>query len=412
MIKRFRPNSSSIFAYITTIFFITIITLLAAFYYFLEIDKERYYQSLYNRYNVITKATIWQLQFVATTDNLHRFAEQFDIEWIHKRSDIESILSTSTLIGNYAHALGHLQLHKRRGRHYLKIGTFGREILFKDKAIQPYRYEFAWILFGVIIGILTSFYFATLRKLRPLKKIQEEIGKFGEGNLDIACNIKGNDEIAQLANAFDSSVAKLSQLNRSRTLFLRNIMHELKTPITKGRITTEMIENPKYQQRLQNVFTRLGDILDEFASIEKLTSGIEEHPTTSYRLIDIIDEALDHTLIEGTNLCLEIDDIKLKVNFTLFAIALKNLIDNGIKYSKEKHVTIRTTQTHIEIINRGKHLDQPLAHYLEPFIKGENARNDSLGLGLYIVSEILAFHNFGFEYEYRNLENIFMIKIA
>jgi two-component system, OmpR family, sensor kinase len=411
-LKFFNTNSSSIFTYISTIFFITLITLFGAFYYFVKIDKERYFESLYKRYHVITKATIWQLQFQPSTDNLHRFAKQFDIEWVHKKEDIERLLRSATLIGNYKLPLGQLQLLKRRGHHYLKIGTFGREILFKDSSFQPYRYEFAWVLFGVIIGILTSFYFATIRKLRPLRKIKEQMKKFGGGDLDIACNIKGNDEIASLANAFDSSTSKLNQLNRSRTLFLRNVMHELKTPITKGRITAQMIDNPKYQNRLSAVFERLGDILDEFATIEKLTSGLEQKPTQEFRLVDLIDEALDRSMIESTQICLEIDDRKLKVDFSLFSIALKNLIDNALKYGKEKHVTIRTTKESIEIINRGKMLIEPLEFYIEPFIKGTSQeQKDSLGLGLYIVNEVLDFHDFKLHYTHRNLENVFIIDI-
>ncbi len=54
------------------------------------------------------------------------------------------------------------------------------------------------------------------------------------------------DEIAALANQFDSAVIKIKSLRDSRQLFLRNIMHELKTPITKGKLATEMIEDATY----------------------------------------------------------------------------------------------------------------------------------------------------------------------
>lgn len=50
-------------------------------------------------------------------------------------------------------------------------------------------------------------------------------------------------------------------------------MHELKTPITKGLLTLEMIEDNKYKERLNGVFTRLEILINEFAAIEQITSG-------------------------------------------------------------------------------------------------------------------------------------------
>lgn len=64
-------------------------------------------------------------------------------------------------------------------------------------------------------------------------------------------------KISEVADAFYMAVMQIKKLNSSRQLFLRNIMHELKTPITKGRITAEMIQKDKYQERLINVFEKV-----------------------------------------------------------------------------------------------------------------------------------------------------------
>lgn len=65
------------------------------------------------------------------------------------------------------------------------------------------------------------------------------------------------DEISQVSEAFYQAIVQIRKLNQSRQFFLRNIMHELKTPITKGLLTLEMIEDNKYKERLNGVFTRL-----------------------------------------------------------------------------------------------------------------------------------------------------------
>lgn len=80
--------------------------------------------------------------------------------------------------------------------------------------------------------------------LEGLVKISE---KFASGNMEMAMTARLNeneqDEIGQVAVEFDNAVCKIRELIRSRQLFLRAIMHELKTPIGKGRIVSEMVAN-------------------------------------------------------------------------------------------------------------------------------------------------------------------------
>jgi len=107
---------------------------------------------------------------------------------------------------------------------------------------------------------------------------------------------------------------------------------------------------------------------------------------------------------------LNTDDRAILTDIKLLSLAIKNLLDNGIKYSPNKKVLLKTTNNGIEIISKGEMLKHPLSFYTEPFSQ-EEKRNSGFGLGLYIVKNILDKLHFRFKYRYEDGNNIFVIKV-
>ena len=184
-------------------------------------------------------------------------------------------------------------------------------------------------------------------------------------------------------------------------------MHELKTPITKGRISAEMLDNGKQKDRLIGAFEKLELLINEFASIEQITSGEGIKNIKPYRLIDMFDEALDLAMVPSSQVDVTIEDeIVLHVDFRLFTTAMKNMIDNGIKYSLDQRMRINATKSKISFISQGNPLKYDLSHYLEPFVQ-EKTSHQSFGLGLYIVHNIVKAHHIDFTYEHKESYNYF-----
>ena len=125
---------------------------------------------------------------------------------------------------------------------------------------------------------------------------------------------------------------------------------------------------------------------------------------------DIIDNAKDILMIEDEHVISKYENKKLEVNFKLFSIAVKNLIDNAIKYSPNKEVIIKTEDENIIFENLGLELEAPFEKYFEPFFSNEDKSKDSFGLGLYIVHNILKANGYILEYEYKNETNRFICK--
>jgi two-component system OmpR family sensor kinase len=212
--------------------------------------------------------------------------------------------------------------------------------------------------------------------------------------------MRGEDEIAVVANELENTRQKIRNLIESRTLFMRNIMHELKTPIAKGRISAEMLESGKQKERFNRIFLRMESLINEFAMVEEVSTGFSHASCEEFRLIDIIDGAIDLAMVEETRVSRDVDaKLKVTADFNLFSTAIKNMIDNAMKYSPDKQIKISTQEGEIWFESRGERLKHPLAYYVQPFTKDENSR-DSFGLGLYLVDAILHAHDMTLAYEY------------
>lgn len=303
-----------------------------------------------------------------------------------------------------------LKSFELNGEHYLYIHNHRIDILLLDRHASD---EFRTLLILLFLSMLVAFtllYFNTIRKLKPLKILKERVKNIGEEDFNTLCATTKKDEISQLSNEFDKSAKKLKALKESRNIFIRNIMHELKTPITKGQFLTQLPSTDENKVSMQKVFYRLESLINEFASIEELISTKRKIEKKEYRLSDIVDNARDLLMSNKESVNQEFNELMVKVDFKLFSIAVKNLMDNGIKYSSDKQVSIKTEGSSIVFENRGKKLTHPLEEYFEAFFKVDGINsNQSFGLGLYIVKHILDANELTLKYEYVDGVNRFII---
>lgn len=403
-------NKNSIIFSTTLNFLITSLLLIVSFIFLLSHENFKKNEQIFERYKPIIKMVSGK-KFYFDKD-FHKNLLDMNYELFESKEEIKNILSNNKKM-IFARSNKHnetFKIFEIDGKIYLFFEKFDTQILIKDLESQNLTNSFYTIfVFVSLLIVITILYINTLKKLLPLKELKDKVINFGDEKFDFELsNSSSKDEVTLLANEFKKSAQKLKNIKESRNIFIRNIMHELKTPITKGKFLLQLEKSDENIEKLKMVFNRLESLINEFATIEELISQNRVLEKKSYFLEDLLDNAKDILMIDDNCVKNSYENIKLNVNFKLFSIAIKNLIDNAIKYSNDKKVEVLTQNEDILFVNSGKKLEGDFEKYLEPFYS--KSSNESFGLGLYIVFNILKANGYNLLYKYEDSKNIFTIK--
>ena len=401
-------RNTSIIAFINMIFVIAFVSVLSTFLLFDKMEKERYAEQEQQRYSLIADAFLSGLQFLPNNQDLEKRYKHFNVKLISDPKARLDILQHAKLLYIKNTVFGRVRIYEKGKKHYIYVQSLGYNLMLQDLKSRPYKRKIALLLLALFSGVLTFIYTILRKKLSPLKELDTEVSKFAEGELDLNIKDYGNDEIGKIATTFKKAVNSLKEQMASKNLFMRNMMHELKTPITKGRILAESIDDFEDKQLLIKSFERMNEIITELAQVEKLTSrNITLHPQI-VSFDALVEKAKKLLLCEGDCIVKEYSNFRITVDPDHFALVLKNLIDNAVKFSPDHKAIIRATPKKIEVLSKGEPLKHPLSYYTEPFSQ-EEKKNDGFGLGLYIVNAILNIHGAKLDYRHEDGKNIFEI---
>lgn len=269
--------------------------------------------------------------------------------------------------------------------------------------IEEFSLYRLWILGGVINVLLLLFFGIVLRKLLRLRNLKSAIHTFGDTKKFQPIGVESEDELGEIASEFNLAMQKIHLLKEARTLFLRNILHELKTPIMKGKILSNALENVKQQTQLERIFERLETLLGEMVKVEKLSSNEWVLEAKEYRLVDVLDHAMDLLLSDTKRIHILPQEMAplVNVDFDLFATAIKNILDNALKHSAEA-VEVDIGLESMSICSFGERIPSERLDFSRAFNRAVEGSSSGLGLGLYIANAIVAKH--GFELSYLHVE--------
>jgi two-component system OmpR family sensor kinase len=370
-------------------------------------EKERIFEYQKQRYTLVANTFLAALQFFPQKNEFQKRYKYFLVEPVKKQEGLEILKNAKPLF--YENSIfGVVTVLTYKREKFIYIQSFAYNLLLKDIKPKDNRVMIALMLLLFFTLILILVYIALLKKLSPLKELDIEVQKFAKGDLNPDIKDYGDDEIGKISKSFKVAIKAIKEQIESKNLFMRNMMHELKTPITKGRIVSENIDDIEDRDILIGSFERMNEIITDLAKVEKFTSKcIPFHPKST-SLVKLIKKASELLMLKEDSVRVDFDDFDIEVDEEYFTVVLKNLIDNGIKFSPDKKVTIKADEKKIEIISKGDPLKYPLSYYIEPFSQ-EQKRSSGFGLGLYIVKSILDRHNIELDYYHYKGLNIFKL---
>jgi two-component system OmpR family sensor kinase len=381
----------SVTTFIHVLFSLAIAILIATFLLFLSWDKDRQKIAEFKRYQLLSITFLSKLQAYPDKEELEKLYKELQVKPI-KKEEIQKIKEIIQKRGKTLFTggtkVGKVRVYEIDGTHYINVQHMSYNLMLLNNTKKNYYFEIAVASGIFLILLLLLLYQAVLKKLYPLKKLHRQIQRFAQGDMNTRISYEHDDEIGKIAKSFNDAIVHINQLSSSKNLFMRNMMHELKTPITKGRIVVEMLDDEGIKKILVRAFERMNELITELSELEKVTSQSFEPDFEYIMLSEILSESKELLMTQSSSLKIEVDEMALTTDKKLMALVIKNLIDNGMKYGKGDCVTIKTNSNSIEIISKGDALEHELSYYTEPFSQAEK-RSSGFGLGLYIVHNIL-----------------------
>lgn len=405
-------KKNSILFTLNLTFIIAFLIISSGFALLYTVYEKKEHFLLHKRSNDMSRMFIREFLREGLSPELQEQLRHFEFSLINDPKIIDAILKDKKLLIRPASKKRAMKIYdlEFEGKALTYIVSPKVEVILQDNAPKKSNLSMAIFIYVAVLGLFSLLYFSIISKLKSLKKLRQVVENLGNEDFDVELVSKHEDEISKLINEFSHTAKKLKLLKESRNIFIRNIMHELKTPITKGKFLIHLPQTPENLEKMQKVFYRLEALIKEFAVLEELMSTKKELQKKEYLFEDILDNAADILMCNEEEVEKKFNDFKINVDFDLFSIALKNLLDNGIKYSTEKKVIVKKEGEKIIFENKGEELRHPLENYFEPFFRGSGAvSNQSFGLGLYILKNILDAHGMVLEYEYKNTHNRFVI---
>ena len=401
----------SITAFINMIFSIALIIMGITIYIFItsfETDKK---SKDILRLKFLSETLAYNLQNDPPKSKIKKFFKDFNLKQVpleSVRADIEDRGKTSLELSNL-NQFPIVRVFDVDSKHYIYVNMPFHNYMLTDKNDEK-TIEIAFIVGSVIFIILVLIYIMLLKKLAPIRKLNKQIERFGEGDLNVKITYDGDDEIGKIAKSFDSAIKHIRQLINSKNLFMRNIMHELKTPITTSRIIAETVEDDMARGVLIKSFNRMNELIEDLAQIERITMYSFTPVKDNYKLSEIFEQTKDMLLKDEKHFEFKYEDSEIYTDKELLALVLKNLIDNAIKYSPNNFALIQVIGNKILVKSKGEKLKEDLSYYIEPFSQ-EEKRSSGFGLGLYIVANVSEKLGYKLRYRYneKDQENIFEI---
>lgn len=254
--------------------------------------------------------------------------------------------------------------------------------------------------------LLLSGRWIAARILSPLQQFMLEVKKVGSSNLEFRVKESNtNDEISELAKSFNQLLEELEQAFILQRTFVANASHELRTPITRVMMSTELAlsrdrEINQYKKTLASVLEDTEKINSIITGLLTLAKADLELVSAQLSEIDILEIIYDlkedwHKLGNTVQVQNAGGDTAILANKVLLTIAFNNIIANGFKFSNNHTLTclLRASPSHVilEISDKGIGIaeDEQDVVFKPFYSRSEEAGKQGEGMGLYMASKIV-----------------------
>jgi two-component system sensor histidine kinase CpxA len=266
---------------------------------------------------------------------------------------------------------------------------------------------------ALVVSALTSWWLAQ-HFSAPIRRIQEGARALASETLDVrvSAGLEGRkDELAVLARDFDHMADQLRANRKSTTQLLRDISHELRSPLARMRVALGLARQPpadltRQLDRLEREIERLDALISQVLKLARLHGTDALFTRDTFDLDEAIEEVVRDANFEGAAKNCAIDlqgaaSARVNGNRELLRSAVENVLRNAVRYSPPgAPVDVRVARADsgvvVSIRDRGPGVPAAdLERIFEPFYRVAESRDRDTGgegIGLAITSQVMKAH--------------------
>jgi signal transduction histidine kinase len=271
-----------------------------------------------------------------------------------------------------------------------------------------------WATLAVLLGFMALAYGLVRRWLRPVDDIAAGARRFGQGDFSQPIVVRRHDqgsELGELAGAINTMGADIHQMLEAKRGLLLAISHELRSPLTRARLNTELLPDDDEASRAQReaLMRDLGvmrDLIADLLESERLGRGHAALQTAPLDLAALVREVVAELPASPVAVQVVLSSAlpsALVLDRTRMRLLLRNLLDNAIRHSAGVTAQAPVVSAHMQgqrllitVRDFGPGVDDAhLPHLCEPFYRPDSARTrwaGGVGLGLSLCRQVARAH--------------------
>ena len=284
------------------------------------------------------------------------------------------------------------------------------------QAWQDRPRQVGWMTLAGLLLLTALAHAYTRRLLRPLDDIRAGAQRFGAGEFANPIPIRRRDELGQLATDVNAMATNLHQMLEAKRGLLLSISHELRSPLTRARLNTELLpETANVLAQRQALLRDLGemrDLVTDLLESERLGQGhaalhVEQTDLAALAREVVESLALSHEGALDVQVAVEDGLPQLPLDRTRIRLLVRNLLDNALRHSTgaaqapQLALSMQGQSVRLSVRDFGPGVDESsLPHLAEPFYRPDAARERAtggVGLGLHLCKLVALAHGGSFE---------------
>lgn len=310
--------------------------------------------------------------------------------------------------GAWVDELRGVEFASRDDHNFLKMRSGDYDIVVVSPPIAQRR-EGPPLIFLIVamgLGFLLIAYAAVQWLFKPIRAIRVGAKQIGRGNFEHRIRNIRQDQLGELATDINTLAGDVEGMLDAKRALLLGISHELRTPLSRLRLTSEFLDDPTQQESICSEVIEMEKIIQALLEAERLNTRHAQLARAEVSVVALVDSLISDYFSRNRDridVRHESGDVHASIDEARITLALKNLLNNALRYSptEEGPVQLTTRSDGDSLVftvrdhGPGIPADQA-SHIGEPFYRGDPSRTRETGgsgLGLYLSTLIARAHD-------------------